>query len=179
MANTPTEIKNVSLDTLTMPPPYYGTLPPNGRAVVADSVTGAQGALGGFNLIQRVFQLVSRPTGTALTIHGAPLVSETLVTAAAAVSTVTNVSRFDPVTAGAPILATLANGLYIGQTKRLYQMSAPAGATGAVITPATMAEGRSVVSTKCLGAWIDLNWQQAGWTITGCGGPTGPCVAII
>lgn len=177
MANTPTEIKNVSLTDLVLPTPYYGVLQPNGRAIVADSVTGAQGALGGFNNIQRIFQLVSKPTGTALTIHGAANVSETLAVPTATVSVAVNVSRFDPVTAGAVVLATLPNGLYIGQTKRLYQMSAT-GATGAVITPTTMAESKTLVSLKCLGAWADLNWQSAGWTVTGIGGPTGPCAVI-
>lgn len=177
MANTPTEIKNVSLEDLALPTPYYGILPAGGRAVVADGVTGAQAALGGAPNFQRILQLASRPTGSALTPHGAPNVDETLATAAPVISTVTNVSRFDPATAGVPILATLPNGVYVGQTKRLYQMS-NLGATGVVITPTTMAEGKVSIGLKCLGAWADANWQQAGWKVTGLGGPTGPAASV-
>lgn len=177
MANPPTAIKNVSLTDLALPPPYSGMLPAGQSAIVADTPTAAQGAMGNSVVTSRLLQFIAVPTGTSLTSHGAPNVDETLSTASPAISLTPRVSRFDVVSGPGNMTPTLANGLYVGQFKRLYQMSATGAAT-VVVTPATMAESKTSVTLKCLGAWAELYWQANGWKVFGLGGPTGPSVAI-
>lgn len=177
MSNAPTGIKNVSLEDLALPSPYDGMLPAGQMAIVADSPTGAMAALGGVVATNRILQFIVQPTGAALSSHGAQNVDETLATASPAVSLVTQVSRFDVLSGPGNMTPTLGDGIWVGQRKRLYQMSATGAAT-VVVTPTHMAESKTSVTLKALGAWCDLDWQQAGWKLSAVGGLTGGSVTL-
>lgn len=176
----PTQIKNVSLETLALPPPYSGMLPAGQSAIVGDAPAAAMAALGGLAATQYKLAFVSVPTSAGFTSHGQPNFDETIAVPTASCSLSTRVTRFDLAGASGPISGIMPDGSYIGQMKRFYAMSsfgstAPSSAT---VAPKTMAEGRSNVKLNCLGAWAEMQWQSNGWKLIGVGGPTGPAVTI-
>lgn len=163
MANA-TGIRNVSTLPLALPFPYEGMLPAGQQAVVGDTPAQAQFILGGNAYVSKLLQFIGLPTSTPLTTHGSLNLDELLATAAPALSLTAQTTRFDLSTAGANILGTLANGLYLGQRKRLINMSVSANKWSQV-TPATMAESRSNVKLMALYEMAELEWQSAGWKV--------------
>lgn len=179
----PTGIKNVSLEPLALPTPYEGLVPPGQMAIVADSPAQVLAALGGGQFATRLVQMITLPTGTALTIHGSANLDETL-SATGAANVIPQTTRLDPATAGASFTVSLPNGLYSGYRKRFYQMSQAGGFT-ATIQPGVMAESKTKVALSSLGAWCELEWQAGptaanafGWKVIALGGTTGPAVVI-
>ncbi len=176
----PTQIKNTSGLPLTLGAPYDGILPPGQAAIVLDSPSAAQQAIGGTgaqnaSLVNRLLQFTVVPTGpqAGLTVHGYRNIDETLNVALPVVSVLTNTSRFDVLGGPGSASGTLGLGVFVGQRKRLFQTSAT-GASTVTITPAVMAEGKTFVKLASLGAWADLEFAgpSVGWKVVGLGGPT-------
>lgn len=173
-----TSIRNISTVPLALPEPYEGMLPANAVAVVGDAAATAQSALGGMAFTSRLLRFDTLPSGAALTPHGANNIDETLTTTAPICSVVAPTTRFDVKTAGGSVTATVPNGRYFGQRKRMYYASALTTST-VTITPNTVAESRTNAVMKSLDSWVEMEWQVAGWKFIGAGGATGAASNVV